>query len=374
MALVIVMSVFNGFSWLLESRLSSFDPDIKITAAEGKMFDPSTLNVSGLRSLPGVVYYAEVLEESAMLKYGNQQVTAVVKGVPQNFAEYTKIDRQMVGNVPFILDDDGLHYAVIGQGIQTSLGIGLTKSQAIHIFVPKKGKQLSSTLISAVNHETIQPSGVFSILDEIDSKYILVPFQFANDLFDSGKKISAIEISIDSKYNLNEIQKQITSLSGNNFTVKNKIQQHDLMYKTMKSEKLMAFGILVIILAIASFNLLGSLSMLIIDKQTDISILRGMGAEKAILKKIFLFEGWLISFLGALIGTIAGVIVCLLQIKFELIKLPGANESFIISAYPVVIVFTDLLLVFSVVLFIGFLFSWYPVRFISRNYSLENNM
>jgi lipoprotein-releasing system permease protein len=196
---------------------------------------------------------------------------------------------------------------------------------------------------------------------------------FAKDLFESNTKISAIELGIDKNVNQNKIQKEIKSILGPGFHVKNKFEQHDLIFKTMKSEKWAAYLILLFILIIASFNILGSLSMLIIDKKDDILILRSMGASSKLIRRIFLFEGWFISILGAVLGTLLGVFICWLQIKFKLISLPG-NGSFVISAYPVSLVFSDILLILGAVIIIGFIASWYPIKYISQKFILQQNL
>ncbi|MCD6354197.1 MAG: ABC transporter permease, partial [Prolixibacteraceae bacterium] len=343
-ALIIVLSVFNGFSSLIKTFFSSFDPDLKITAVEGKMFTPSDYKFEELKTLPGVIHYAEVIEEVALLKYGRQQFPAVVKGIPANYASYTKIDSLIIdGN--FLLEKQGINYAIVGQGVAYNLGLGLTFVDPIRIFVPKKGKYSSLSLAQTINYSTIFPSGIFAVLEEIDSKYILVPYRFASDLFESGNQVSAVELGLTKDANVTKIQTQIQKLLGKGFHVKNKYQQHDLIYKTMTSEKWAAYLILIFILIIASFNILGSLSMLIIDKKDDILILRCMGSPSSLIRRIFLFEGWLISFLGSVLGTILGILICWLQIKFGFITLPG-NGSFLVTAYPVQIVTSDIFFIF----------------------------
>ncbi len=372
MALVIVLSVFNGFTSLINTFFSNFDPDLKITVKEGKMFNPNNYDFEKVKNLPGVAYYSEVIEEVALLKYGNQQYPAIVKGVPDNYARYTHIDSLIV-NGEFSLKNEGMNYAVVGQGVAFNLGIGLTFVDPIRIFVPKKGKQVSMNLARAINQDYIYPSGIFSVLEEIDSKYIIVPFEYAAELFESGNRISAVELGFNPEISSKRLQKDIQEILGDKFLLKNKYQQHDLIYKTMKSEKWAAYLILVFILIIASFNILGSLSMLIIDKKEDLFILRSMGANSKLIRRIFLYNGWLISFIGAVLGSLLGIFICWLQIKFELITLPGAG-SFIISAYPVQIILSDIFMVFGAVLLIGFLASWYPVKFISKKYLLNTNI
>ena len=372
MALVIVLSVFNGFSILIDTFFSSFDPDLKITTAEGKMFDPQEFEFEKVKNIPGVIHYAEIIEEVALLKYGTQIYPAIVKGVPVNYTQYTNIDSLIIDG-KFMLEDQGINYAVVGQGVAYNLGIRPEFTDHIMVYVPKKGNQVSLNPARAINHNYIFASGVFAVLEEIDSKYIIVSKKFAADLFESENQVSTVELGINPAANQKKVQKEVEKILGRQFHVKNKYQQHDLIYKTMQSEKWAAYLILVFILIIASFNILSSLSMLIIDKKEDIHIFRSMGASSKTIGRIFLFEGWLISIVGAIIGTLLGLFVSWLQIQFEIIPLPS-NGSFLISAYPVKIVYSDILLILSVVLLIGFIASWYPIKFISQKYFTQQNL
>jgi lipoprotein-releasing system permease protein len=286
-----------------------------------------------------------------------------LKGVPKIFSKITGIDTLIV-NGRFLLDVEGISFAVPGQGVATYLGVDLNKSEPIHVYVPQKGLKTSFDPNNALNHNNIYPSGIFSLLEEVDSRTVFVPLAFAASLFDSGNKITAIEIKLNPDADGKKIRKSIEKKIGNTFFVQNKYQQHESLYKTMKSEKWITYLILAFILIIASLNILGSLSMLIIDKKEDIQILRSMGAALRLIRLIFLFEGWLISIIGSVLGLLLGILVCWIQIHFELATLPGEG-SFVISAYPVDLQSQDLLLIFSVVMMIGFLAAWYPVRFIS---------
>ena len=366
MALVIVLSVFNGFQTLIDTFFSSFDPDLKISPVEGKMFNPKDFDFVKIKEHPDVIHYAEIIEEVALLKYGSQIYPAVVKGVTNNYTTYTGIDSLIIDG-EFLLEKDGINYAVVGQGVAYNLGVRPQFTDHIMVYVPKKGKQVSINPARAINHNYIYPSGVFAVLEEIDSKYIIVSSQFAAELFESGDEVSIVELGINPDANSKKVQKEIEKLLGSEFHVKNKYQQHDLIYKTMQSEKWAAYLILIFILVIASFNILSSLSMLIIDKKEDIHILRSMGATSKTIGKIFLFEGWLISVIGAVAGTVLGIFVVWLQITFEFISFPQ-NGTFLITGYPVKIIISDIILILGVVLLIGFIASWYPIKFISRKY------
>jgi lipoprotein-releasing system permease protein len=308
MALVIVLSVFNGFQSLIDTFFSSFDPDLKISPVEGKMFDPKDYDFEKIKQHPDVIHYAEIIEEVALLKYGSQIYPAVVKGVPNNYTTYTGIDSLIIDG-QYLLQNDGINYAVVGQGVAYNLGIRPQFTDHIMVYVPKKGKQVSINPARAINHNYIFPSGVFSVLEEIDSKYIIVSNQFAVDLFESGEEVSTVELGVNPEASFKKVQKEIEKILGSGFQVKNKYQQHDLIYKTMQSEKWAAYLILIFILVIASFNILSSLSMLIIDKKEDILILRSMGASTKTIGRIFLYEGWLISIVGAVTGTVLGIII-----------------------------------------------------------------
>ena len=372
MALVIVLSVFNGFSDLIGLFFSNFDPDLKITPVEGKMFDSQRPEFQSIKNNPSIIHYAEIIEDVVLLKYGNQVYPAVLKGVPENYTKYTSIDSLIIDG-SFFLEKDGINYTAVGQGVAYYLGLSPQYPEPIQVYVPQKGNQALVNPLRAVNQGLVYPSGVFAVLEEIDSKYIIVSQAFAAKLFEGGSMVSSVELGIKPGSSSRKTQKEIEKLLGPGFHVKNKMQQHDMVYKTMQSEKWAAYLILVFILVIASFNILGSLSMLIIDKKPDIMILQSMGATAKTIRLIFLIEGWLISVVGAVAGTVLGIILCLLQIIFEIIPLPN-NGSFLISAYPVRIVFTDILVILLVVVSIGFLASYYPVKFISKKTLTENNL
>ena len=373
MAIIIIVSVMNGFTQLIGIFYSDFDPDLKIIPVEGKTFASSLINAQEIKNIPEVIQYAQVIEEMAMLQYGKQQCPATVKGVPENYPEYTNINKLLIEG-EYYLEKQGINYAVVGRGVANYLEVGVSFLEPIHIYFPKKGRQVSLNSSRSINHDYLYPSAIFAVLEDIDAKYILVSDKYAAELFDSGNEISAIELDLNDDADVDKIQKQIQAIVGTGFHVKNKEQQHNLIFKTMKSEKWAVYFILAFILLLASGNMIGNLTMLYIDKKEDISILLSMGMPKDKINRIFLYEGWLISLAGGIIGTILGVFVCWLQIHFELIKLPGANGSFVISAYPVKIMIFDILLAFTAVLGIGFLASWYPVKFMSPKHISPSNI
>jgi len=369
-ALIVVLSVFNGFDDLIKSLYSSFDPEIKITPAEGKTFVPHSASFDTLRQLEGVIFFSEVLEENALLRYGEKQYIATVKGIDEQFSDVTGIDTMIVEG-EFSLYKKNRPYAIVGQGIAYYLGMGLNFITPINIYSLKRTGNISVNPEQAISRKYIFPSGVFSIEQEYNTKYILVPIQFARELLQYTDEVSALELRLDPEADPVAVQDRIQSLLGDNYVIQNRNEQNELFYKIMKSEKWAIFFILTFILIVASFNIIGSLTMLILDKKKDIETLRSMGASDGLIKRIFVTEGWLISFSGALIGLLIGSLISWLQAKYGLIKLDGSG-SFIIDAYPVVYQFTDVIKVLLTVMFIGFIAAWYPVRFTSKKFILSS--
>ena len=367
-ALVVILSVFNGLDFSIKSLFSAFDPDIKITSVvKGKPFELNSVNIESIRKITGVSTATPVIEEDAFLMYGKRQYFATIKGVPTNYSEISRLDTSSITSGRFLLEADQIPFALVGQGVAYYLSVGLSFTDPIHIYTLKKGTKGRPTLENTFNHSTIYASGIFSNQQEIDSKYVLVPIGFAQELFQMGSRVSTIEVGLKKGTSEDVVKAEISRILGSNFAVKTQFEQHELFYRVMQSEKWAIFFILAFILVIASFNILGSLSMLIIDKKADIAILQSMGANQKLIRTIFLFEGWLISLAGAIFGVILGVLICWIQIEYGILKIPGEG-SFIFSAYPVQIRVGDLFAIFLLVTGIGFLAAWYPIRFISGKY------
>lgn len=369
MALITVLSVFNGFDSIIKSLYNSFDPELKISIAEGKTFDPGMYPFEEIRKHPAVAHYSEVLEENALLRYSDKQHIATVKGVDEQFHQVTGVDSMMVEGA-YSLWEGTRPKAVVGLGVAYHLAIGLNFLNPINIYIIKRKGNVSMNPERAINRRFIFPSGMFSIEQEINSRYLLVPLSFARDLLQYTTEVSAIEIKLREEVDKDLAQKEIKTILGDEFLVKNRNEQNELFYRIMKSEKWAIFFILSFILVIASFNIIGSLTMLILDKKNDINTLDSLGASAALIKRIFLLEGWMISMTGAVIGIILGSLISWLQAEFGLIKLSGSG-SFIIDAYPVVFQFQDVVKVFFTVLGIGFLAAWLPVRYLARHYRLN---
>lgn len=372
MGLVIVLSVFNGFDDLIKSLYNAFDPDLKITIAEGKTFRPDENTLQKLSKIEGVAVYSKVVEESVLLKYGEKQYPATLKGVDRNYVKINGLDT-MIREGSFLLEDNKSQYAIIGQGIAYYLQVGIKFITPLVVYFPRKEANISMSVENAFNQNYIYPSGIFAIEQDHDAKYMIVPIKFAFNLLEDSVSISAIELKTTQNANLDNVLRDVRKLFGKSFTVKNRYQQQELFYRIMKYEKWAIFMILTFILMVASFNIVGSLSMLIIEKKKDISTFHSIGADSSIIRKIFLFEGVMISFFGAFIGLLLGLFVCWIQIRFGLVRLQGSG-SFIIDAYPISIRMLDIFLAFLTVLGIGYVAAWYPVKYIIRRYLPQNNL
>lgn len=371
MALITVLSVFNGFDELIKSLYSSFDPELKITPVTGKTFNPHTYEFQMVRNHPGVLALSETLEENALLRYGDRQYIATIKGVDENYSNVSGIDTMIVDG-SYDLHLQGGISAVIGQGIAYYLGVGLNFLNPVNIYIIRRSAEISMNPEQAIRRKFIFPAGIFSIEQEHNSKYLLVPVEFARDLLETEKDVTALELKLDPSYEPEQVQAEIRSLVGESYKVLNRNEQNDLFYRIMRSEKWAIFFILTFILIVASFNIIGSLTMLILDKKEDILTLRNLGASNNLIRRIFLLEGWMISVFGAILGLAIGTTIAWLQAEYGLIKLTGSG-SFIIDAYPVVVKIADVFKVFLTVLFIGFLAALIPVRYISGRYLLPIN-
>jgi len=368
-ALIVVLSVFNGFDGVIKSMYNSFDPDLKLTPASGKVFSINDERLQKIREHEAVYDIAESLEDNALLRYDEQQYPAIVKGVSDNFSDISGVDTMLVVG-DFILKHKNNPYAIVGQGVAHFLSLNINYIDPLVIYVLKRDAKVSMNPEQILNRNYIFPSAVFGIQQEFDTKYVLVPLDFARDLFDYPNELSAFEIKLKPGYNLKQVQNEITEIAGADYQVQNRYQQHETFYKIMKSEKFYIFLILTFILIIASFNIVGSLTMLIIEKKEDIATFRSLGADLKTIRNIFFTEGWLITIVGAVLGLILGGFICWLQIKFGFVRLQGAG-SFIIDAYPVKLIWTDFAIILITVAFIGYMAAWYPVRYITKRFVIQ---
>ena len=370
MALIIVLSVFNGLETLVHSIFNTFDPDLRITPAEGKTFIPDSASLSLLASIDGVSCYSLCLEENALLKYGEKQYIATIKGVDENYAQVTGIDSSMWDGEFILRSEQGRPYAIPGIGIANFLGMRVNFITPLIIYVPRRTGTTELTAEDAFVRNYIFPSGIYQVEQEYDSKYVFIPIGFARELLEFGSEVTSLEIKFEAGSSESQIQKDVTRLFGKGFIVQNKYEQQEIFYKVMRSERLAIFFILTLILIIASFSIIGSLTMLIIEKERDIEILRSLGADNTLIRKIFIIEGWLISIIGAIAGIVLGFVICWIQQRFGLVRLQ--SDTLILDAYPVVMKIKDFLIVPATVLLIGFWAAWYPVRFLTKKYLTRN--
>jgi lipoprotein-releasing system permease protein len=366
MALIIVLSVFNGLETLVSTIFNTFDPDLKITPAEGKTFIPDSTKLKLLASTDGVLCYSLTIEENALLKYGDRQYIATIKGVDDNYRRVTNIDSSMWDGEYKLKSDNGRSWAIPGIGIAQYLGIRVNFVNPLYIYVPRRSARNSLDPDEAFNRDFIFPSGIYQVEQTYDSKYIYLPIDFARELIDNEHGVSSIEVRFTEKADARAVQKTLSRIFGKKCIVQNRFEQQEIFYKVMRSERLAIFFILTLILLIASFNIIGSLTMLIIEKERDVEILRSLGADNNLIRKIFIFEGWLISIIGAVSGIILGFIICWIQQTFGLIKLQ--STSLIMNSYPVVMKAVDFIIVPGTVLLIGYWAAWYPVRYLTKKY------
>lgn len=366
MALVIVLSVFNGLESMVSSIFNTFDPDIKITASEGKSFIPSKDKLGSLARLPGVECFTMVIEENALLKYGDREYIATIKGVDSAYVKVSSIDSTMWEGEFILNNEKGREFAVPGLGVAQYLGIRINFVNPLSIIVPRKDGASALSAENSLKTSYIYPSGIYEIEKDYDSKYVYVPIAFARDILEMSEAVSSVEVRFSVGADPEKVQRSIKQLFGTGFRVQNRYEQQEIFYKVMKSERLAIFLILTLIIIIASFNIIGSLTMLIIEKERDVTILRSLGADNDLIKKIFIFEGWLISIIGTAAGLATGFLICWIQQEFGVVRLQ--SSSLIMDAYPVVIKARDLVVVPATVLLIGYWAAWYPVRFLTKKY------
>ncbi len=380
-ALVCVLSVLNGFGGLVEDMFSAFDPDLRITTTEGKYFRTDTEAFNTLRQMKEVAVYSETIEETALISFSDKQVPALLKGVDDNFTALTYIDSIIIDGSFAVCDyfDDGsgmpsraFERCVLGQGLAARIGIGAHFVSGIKIFAPKRtGRVNMLRPDQSFNQSGAFISGIFAVNQmKYDDQYMLISLPLARELFEyEDNEATAVEIRLtNAERRTPNAERRIQSLLGENFKVQNRYEQQEDFFRIMEIEKLLTALLLIFILLIASFNVVGSLSMLMIDKQEDARILRNLGATDKQIRRIFLYEGWLISVLGAGVGLVVGLVVCLLQQHLGLIKL-GNGMNYIISAYPVQVQMLDILFVAVVVLTLGFVAAWIP----TRKLTIKNN-
>lgn len=368
-ALIVVLSVFNGLEVLLRSLYTSFDPELKIESVKGKSFDVSDRFLTSIRSVEGVKILTEVIEDYAYVRYRNADMIVTIKGVSENFLDQHRLDGHITEG-ELKLMKDSVPFAIIGRGVRYTLTAEIEDDMhALQVFYIKNLKGVALDPSKVYSRKDIRPGSVFSIEKNYDENYIFVPLEFTRDLLDYGSRRTSLEVQTDGK-DLVQTQQALREILGENYSVLTNQEQHRDLYRLLKIEKLFTFLSLSLLLLVGSINIFFSLMMLAIDKKKDISILSAMGAPSSLIKRIFLTEGALISFIGAGIGLLLGAILCLLQ---EHVGLVGMGmENAIVSNYPVQMKLTDFILTSAVVVGVSLLVSYRPAVLAARSYSIDH--
>ena len=369
LAMVCTLSVFNGFQDLVASFFTAFDPELKITVRQGKVFDAQDERLAQVRALPEVDVFSCSLEDNAMVQYKEKQAMVTLKGVEDNFEQLTDIDSILYGRGHFMLRDEVADYGIPGIQLTSVLGSGIAFVDPLEVYVPKRKARVNmANPAASFNKSYLYSPGVAFIVNQqkYDDSYILTSLDFARRLFDYDREVSAVELKLKPDADIARTKEKISDIMGPDFTVADRYEQQADVFRIMEIEKLIAYLFLTFILLIACFNIIGSLSMLIIDKKADVATLRSLGADDRLITRIFLFEGRMISLLGAVAGILAGLALCYVQQRFGLLTLGNSADSFVVEAYPVSVHAVDILVIFVTVIAVGFLAVWYPVRYLSR--------
>ena len=369
MALVIVLSVFNGFHDLVASFFTNFDPQLKVVPVEGKTAPADDPILTKIRQLPQVAVATECVEDQALAMYQDKQAMVVIKGVDDNFEQLTHIKEILYGDGEFSLHAANLQYGILGIRLANTLGTSANFNEYMRIYAPQRDGQfdIMNPQSGFVVDSLLSPGVVFAVnQSKYDRNYILTSVTFARLLFDQDGMLSSLELRLKNGSDFEAVKREMKEIAGTKYKVLDRFEQQADTFKIMQIEKFMAYIFLTFILVVACFNIIGSLSMLIIDKKKDVETLRCLGADDRQIKRIFLFEGRMISALGALLGLGVGLLLCWLQQMYGLVKMGERSGSFIINAYPVSVHYTDVLFVFITVMAVGWIAVWYPVRYFTR--------
>jgi len=370
MAMVIVLSVFNGFHDLVASFFTAFDPQIKVVPAEGKSVAADDTLLLRMRRLPEVAVATECVEDMALAYYRGKQAMVTVKGVDENFDSLTNIRRILVGDGSYELSAGNLDFGIPGIRLAIQLGMGARWDGFLRIYAPVREGQLTD--VSApdegfVVDSLFSPGVVFNVSQsKYDANYIIVPIAFARRLFDRQGELSSMEFRLKAGSDIRSVKKKMRSIAGGRFVVMDRYEQQDDTFSIMQIEKTMAYFFLCFILAIACFNIVGSLSMLIVDKKADIATLRNLGARRGLISRVFLYEGRMISAIGAVAGILLGLLMCWLQQRYGIVSMGRSDGTFVVDAYPVSVHYADIAVIFFTVIVVGWLSAWYPVRYFAR--------
>ncbi|NOR87344.1 MAG: FtsX-like permease family protein [Bacteroidales bacterium] len=365
-ALIIVLSVFNGFEKLVISLFNSFNPELIIQAKQGKTFHLDDFPSDQIKQTEGLTFFCPIIEENGLIKYKDRQAIITLKGVDSSFIEMSQIDTVMAQG-HFILEEERKNYAVLGYGVAYKIQSRLSDFHTpIQFFVPDKSKSASARLEDSFKKFSLFPSGYFSVRQDYDESFVFVPYHLLQNMMEQEDLVTSIELGLSPNTNPEDIKIIISEILGPDFIVKNRLEQQAVLLKVMQSEKAMVYLILGFILLIATFNIIGSISMLIVDKKYDMTTLKALGAGKRLIIRIFAIEGLMISLTGGLAGLILGGFIAFLQQEFGLISLGKAGSGFVVSSYPVYLIFFDFIKVFLMVISMSILAVIYPLRQLAR--------
>ena len=369
MAMVCTLSVFNGFRDLVAGLFTAFDPQLRVTLTEGTSVSQDDEALQRLRRHPDVKVYTPVMEGQALVVQDRRQQVVTVMGVADNFTEQASINNILYGDGSFCLHADVLEYGVLGLRLAARLGLPANFPDPLQVYAPKRGERVNmANPLSSFNHDELQSPGVvFNVQQSrYDDNYIITSLGFAQRLFDQRGRVTSVELRLRDGVSLSSAKRELRQLLGARFQVQDRFEQQADVFRIMRIEKLISFVFLTFILLIACFNIIGSLSMLMIDKRQDVRTLRSLGATDGQVCDIFMLEGRMISLAGAAVGLLLGLALCWLQQEYGLISMGSSAGSFIVEAYPVSVHVGDLVIVFLTVLVVGWAAVWWPVRYLSR--------
>ena len=373
-ALIVVLSAFNGLEKVISSMNNRLTPDLQIEAVKGKTMDLTTFPLDQLKAIQGVEYVIPTVTEDALFRANDKQHIGQVKGVGLEYQNIDRFNEIIFGGGDLVLSDEDEHdFAVPGAGVAWYLGINAYNPYAMmRIYVPKRGNASLMSLENSFNSEVLTVRSVFSTEQEQDEKLVLVPFDLLSEMLEYENKATNVELFTATNADINKVKKSVAAILGEGFTVKNQQEQQETLYRIMRSEKWAVYVILTFILILATFNVVGSLSMLMIDKRKDTEILKSMGADNRLIQKIFMNEGLLISVAGGLIGLLLGIILVLLQQHYGFVKF-GTGGNYVVDAYPVLLKLKDVLLVFATILVVGCTSAFLTVRHAMRQSSHQKS-
>lgn len=369
MALVVTLSVFNGFHDLVAGLFTNFDPQIKVLPVKGKSVAADDPVLTEIRRLQQVAVATETLEDQALVVYEGRQAMVKIKGVEENFDSLTHIREILVGNGDYCLRVADIFYGIIGIRLADALGTGYMFNTPLKVYAPRREGQLDvmSPEDGFVEDELLSPGVLFCVQQaKYDKNYVITDIAFARRLFEQQGMLSSLELRLKPGSNFDAVKKQMTEIAGDKYRVLDRFEQQEDTFRIMKIEKFMAYIFLTFILIVACFNIISSLSMLMIDKKNDVVTLRNLGASDRQITTIFMYEGRMISVFGAVIGIALGLLLCWLQQQYGIVGLGSSSGSFIVDAYPVSVHPEDIIVIFITVILVGFVAVWYPVRYFAR--------